>query len=48
MTTTVKKYDLEVADVQKIEMPVMAQLLCIQVQDEVPKLWALVNPNATT
>ena len=46
MTTVVWKYDLQVTDVQQIAMPVMAKLLCVQIQDGTPRLWALVNPDA--
>mgnify|MGYP001619838869 CR=1 FL=1 len=46
MTTTVWKYDLKIVDVQRIEMPVMAKLLCVQVQAGIPELWVLVNPDA--
>lgn len=46
MTTAVWKYELKIVSEQKIEMPVMAKLLCVQVQNGAPQLWALVNPNA--
>ena len=41
------KYELEVADRQAIQMPTGAQILCVQVQGNVPCLWAKVNDEAT-
>ena len=38
------KYRLDITDVQKILMPRGARLLCVQTQDEDPKLWAEVDP----
>jgi hypothetical protein len=40
------KYKLETTDVQQIEMPQGAQVLCVQTQDEIPCIWAIVDPNA--
>lgn len=37
------KYELVVADTQNIEMSPDAKLLCVQVQRDAPKLWALVD-----
>lgn len=48
MTTAVWKWDLAVTDIQKLEMPVMAKLLCVQIQYGTPRLWALINPDALT
>lgn len=31
-----------------IEMPVAAQIVCFQYQDDAPFLWAIVDPNAPT
>lgn len=39
------KYPLKVADVQEVEIPVGAIILCVQIQREEPCLWALVNPD---
>jgi hypothetical protein len=41
------KYELETTDTQEIEMPQGAQVLCIQTQNEIPCVWAIVDPDAT-
>lgn len=45
MNKTIYKYPLEVTDVQNISLPVGAEILTIQTQNETPCLWALVDPN---
>lgn len=40
------KFSLAVQDQQFLKVPKRGQLLCIQVQREVPCLWALVDPTA--
>ena len=45
MTQTIYKYTLEIADINKIEMPYDAEILCVQVQYAVPRIWALVDPD---
>lgn len=40
------KYDLPVADVVELELPVGAQVLTVQAQGEVPRVWALVDEEA--
>jgi hypothetical protein len=42
---TVFKYPLELKEVQEIEMPKKAEILCIQTQNNKPCIWALVEPN---
>lgn len=37
-----------VTDVVQIEMPVGAQVLCVQVQHETPCIWAIVDTEAAT
>lgn len=37
------KYPIQITDRQIVEMPKQAEILCVQVQREVPCLWALVN-----
>lgn len=39
------KWPLEVTSVQELKMPAGAKILCVQVQDELPVLWALIDPN---
>ncbi len=38
------KFPLQVADVQQVLMPQGARLLTVQVQDDTPCLWAVVDP----
>lgn len=40
---TIYKYPLKVADTQNVVLPVGAKVLCVQTQNEVPCLWALVD-----
>lgn len=44
MEKTIYKYPLSADDPQIITMPQNAQILCVQVQREIPCIWALVNP----
>lgn len=37
------KYDVPVADEFKITMPCDAEILCVQVQTGIPRIWALVS-----
>ena len=39
------KFPLEAHHKQEIDMPVGAQILALQVKDDTPCLWALVDPN---
>ena len=41
------KYQLETTDIQQVEMPQGAEILCIKTQNETPCIWALVETNAT-
>jgi hypothetical protein len=44
---TIWKYPLAIwGEVQKIEMPIGARVLCVQLQDERPFLWAVVDDEA--
>ncbi len=47
MSKKIFKYPLETTDIQRIEMPQGAEILCIQTQNETPCIWALVEPNST-
>jgi len=42
---TVYKYPIYGAGAD-IQMPRGARVLCVQIQDDVPTIWALVDPNA--
>jgi len=42
---TIYKYPLAITDEQIITMPFEARILTVQVQDGVPCLWALVEPD---
>lgn len=44
MENVVWKYPLKVNDHQLVAMPVGARPLCVQLQQGVPMLWALVDP----
>jgi hypothetical protein len=41
---TIWKYHLAVVDSQDVEMPRGATILAVQAQDDVPCIWALVDP----
>ena len=43
MVKKIYKYELEVTDEQIIKMPEGAKILCVQVQREIPCLWAIVD-----
>jgi hypothetical protein len=44
MSKTVYKYDLETAP-GYLALPAGAKVLCVQTQQETPRLWVLVDPN---
>lgn len=44
---TIWKYPLEGWGSQTIEMPLDAQILCVETQHGTPTLWALVDPNTS-
>lgn len=46
MAKTTWKFQLETTDMQVVEMPADAEILCIQAQFEAPCIWALVSPDA--
>lgn len=48
MKKTIWKFPLQVADRQSIKMPIGAEILTVQTQNEEPCLWALVDPKAET
>ena len=45
---SVYKYQLQVADVQRIDLPVGAQVLRIELQRGMVALWAVVDPSASS
>jgi hypothetical protein len=45
MNKTIWKYELKIDDLQNVIMPVGAEILSVQMQNETPCLWALVNPD---
>ena len=47
MNKTIWKFELETTDNQTIEMPVNAEILTVQTQNEIPCIWALVDPTET-
>jgi len=42
---TIWKFPLRVTDSQLVLMPEGAKILCVQVQDATPCLWAKIDPN---
>jgi hypothetical protein len=44
---TVYKYQLQAMDKQTIAMPVGAKILCVQAQNDVPCIWAIVDTEAS-
>jgi hypothetical protein len=44
MTKTIWKFEMEIDDTQVINMPKGAEILSIQLQNNEPVIWALVNP----
>ncbi|OPB96846.1 hypothetical protein BAS10_07295 [Elizabethkingia meningoseptica] len=39
------KYQLEIKDFNEIEMPMHAEVISLQVQNDIPCIWAIVNPD---
>ena len=48
MRNCVYKYALPIEDWATVEMPVGAEVLCVQVQNQQPYLWARVQPDSPT
>lgn len=46
MARQIFKYQLDTTDIQQVEMPEGAEILCVQTQYGIPCIWALVQPNA--
>jgi hypothetical protein len=46
MSKVIWKYPLEVRDSNVIEMPYDAKILCVQTQNNIPCIWAIVNKDA--
>ena len=46
MAKKIYKYKLDIKGIQRIEMPEWAEILCIQTQNEIPYIWALVQPSS--
>lgn len=46
MAKQIFKYQLDTTDIQHVEMPEGAEILCIQTQYGIPCVWALVQPDA--
>ena len=40
---TIWKYEIQTTNVQTIDMPTGATILCVQIQDGVPCIWAMVE-----
>jgi hypothetical protein len=48
MTLHIWKFPLEVTDLAVVRMSIAARVLCVQVQQDFPMLWALVDPDQPT
>lgn len=44
MNKEIWKYELQTTGSQAIEMPIGAEILTVQTQNDIPCLWALVHP----
>ena len=44
MAKKIFKYQLKTTDIQKVEMPHGARILCLKTQNEIPCIYALVDP----
>ena len=40
---TIYKYEIETTDTQVLKLPQGAKILCVQVQNEKPCIWALID-----
>jgi hypothetical protein len=47
MKKTIWKFELKITDNQTIVMPVNSEILTVQAQNEIPYIWALVDPTET-
>jgi hypothetical protein len=43
---TIWKFPLDITDTQDVTMPMNTEILCIQIQNERPCIWAIVNPKS--
>jgi hypothetical protein len=46
MEKSIWKFPLEIKGTVKVEMPEGAEILSLQMQEDVPTIWALVDPKA--
>jgi hypothetical protein len=44
MNKTIYKYPIKITDMQNVIIPLNAEILSLQAQDDVPCIWALVDP----
>jgi hypothetical protein len=45
MKKTIWKFELDIENYKKFEMPKNAEILTLQTQNKIPCLWALVDPS---
>lgn len=45
MSKKIYKYKLSTTSIQQIEIPRNGEVLCVQVQNQSPCIWVLVDPN---
>jgi hypothetical protein len=44
LSETICKYPLDIAEKQEIEIPVDSKIIHVDVQNDSPVIWAIVNP----
>jgi len=47
MSKKIFKYELKDVGIQEIQLPEGAEILCIQTQNDIPFIWAVVYTNVT-
>ena len=45
MKKRIFKYPIRIEDIQSIKLPIGAEILCVQTQNNEPFIWALVDPS---
>lgn len=48
MNKTIWKYKIEAVGIQQILLPIGAEILTVQIQDQLPCIWVMVDPENET
>jgi hypothetical protein len=48
MKRSIWKFPLEITDYQSVNIPTYAEILSVQVKDDIPYIYAIVNPQEET